>query len=131
MTSTTTEWDTATLPEAGFAPDLEERFDVARQAGVLPNLHGVVAARNGRISFERYLAGLDAARGRPLGVVRFGPDTLHDMRSVTKSIVGLLYGIALATGLVPPPEAKLVEQFLDTQTLALTLQGCVSQSAMR
>jgi hypothetical protein len=27
MTSTTTEWGTATLPEAGFAPDLEERFE--------------------------------------------------------------------------------------------------------
>ena len=118
MTSTTTEWGTATLPEAGFAPDLEERFDVARQAGVLPNLHGVVAARNGRIFFERYLAGLDAARGRPLGVVRFGPDTLHDMRSVTKSIVGLLYGIALATGCVPLPEAKLVEQFLEYPELS-------------
>jgi hypothetical protein len=49
MTSMTTEWGTATLPEAGFAPDLEERFEVAREAGVLPNLHGVVAARNGRI----------------------------------------------------------------------------------
>jgi hypothetical protein len=55
MTSTTTEWGTATLPEAGFAPDLEERFDVARQAGVLPNLHGVVAARNGRIFFEQLI----------------------------------------------------------------------------
>jgi CubicO group peptidase (beta-lactamase class C family) len=118
MTSTTTEWGTATLPEAGFAPDLEERFDVARQAGVLPNLHGVVAARNGRISFERYLAGVDAARGRPLGVVRFGPDTLHDMRSVTKSIVGLLYGIALANGCAPMPEATLVEQFLEYPELA-------------
>ena len=29
------------------------------------------------------------------------------------------------------PEAKLVEQFLEYQTLALTLQGSVSQSAMR
>jgi CubicO group peptidase (beta-lactamase class C family) len=118
MTSTTSEWSIASLPEAGFASDLEERFDVARQAGVLPNLHGVVAARNGRIFFERYLAGLDAARGRPLGVVHFGPDTLHDMRSVTKSIVGLLYGIALAAGLVPIPEAKLVEQFLEYPELS-------------
>ena len=113
MTSTTTELGVATLPEAGFAPDLEERFEIARRAGVLPNLHGVVAARNGRIFFERYLAGLDAALARPLGVVRFGPDTLHDMRSVTKSIVGLLYGMALATGCVPTPEAKLIEQFLE------------------
>jgi len=121
MTSTITEWGTANLPEAGFAPDLEERFDVARQAGVLPNLHGVVAARNGRIFFERYLAGVDAARGRPLGVIRFGPGTLHDMRSVTKSIVGLLYGIALANGCVPPPEAKLVEQFLEYPDLSTDL----------
>ena len=66
MISTTTEWGTATLSEAGFAPDVEERFEVAREAGVLPNLHGVVAARNGRIFFERYLAGLDAALARPL-----------------------------------------------------------------
>jgi CubicO group peptidase (beta-lactamase class C family) len=118
MISTTTEWGTATLSEAGFAPDVEERFEVAREAGVLPNLHGVVAARNGRIFFERYLAGLDAALARPLGVVRFGPDTLHDMRSVTKSIVGLLYGIALATGCVPIPEAKLVEQFMEYPDLS-------------
>ena len=78
----------------------------------------MVAARNGRIFFERYLPGLDAVLARPLGVVRFGPDTLHDMRSVTKSIVGLLYGIALANGCVPIPEAKLVEQFLEYPELA-------------
>src|SRR5271169_4777287 len=89
-------WSVVTPVEAGFAPDLEERFEIARQAGVLPNLHGVVAARGGRIFFERYLAGPDSARARPLGVIKFGPDTLHDMRSATKSIVGLLYGVALA-----------------------------------
>ncbi len=52
----------ATPAEAGFAPDLEDRFEIARHAGILPNLHGVVAARDGRIFFERYLAGPDAAR---------------------------------------------------------------------
>ena len=113
-----TTWDSATPPEAGFAPDLEERFEVARQAGVLANLHGTVAARDGRVFFERYLAGTDAARARPLGVVRFGPDTLHDLRSVTKSVVGLLYGIALAAGRVPAPEAILVEQFPEYLDLA-------------
>ena len=121
MTSTTTEWDIATPLEAGFASTLRNASDVARQAGVLPNLHGVVAARNGRISFERYLAGLDAARGRPLGVVRFGPDTLHDMRSVTKSIVGLLHGTRSPcqwVAVLLPREAKLVEQFLEYPELA-------------
>ncbi len=104
-------WSVVTPVEAGFAPDIEDRLELARQAGTLPNLHGVVAARAGRIFLERYFAGPDTARARPLGVIRFGPDTLHDLRSVTKSIVGLLYGIALAAGQVPAPDAYLLEQF--------------------
>jgi CubicO group peptidase (beta-lactamase class C family) len=107
---TDTEWDTTTPAGAGFAPDLDENFEIARQAGILPNLHGVVAAHGGRIFFERYLAGPDAGR-TPLGVIRFGSKTLHDMRSVSKSIVGLLYGIALAAGRVPVPEANLLSRF--------------------
>lgn len=103
-------WNTTTPAEAGFAPDLDENFEIARQAGILPNLHGVIAARGGQIFFERYLAGPDAGRS-PLGIVRFGPETRHDMRSVSKSIVGLLYGIALAAGHVPVPEASLLAQF--------------------
>jgi hypothetical protein len=70
---TDTRWDTTTPAEAGFGSDLDENFEIARQAGTLPNLHGVIAARGGRIFFERYLAGPDAGRS-PLGVVRFGPD---------------------------------------------------------
>ncbi len=113
-----TEWNVTTPAEAGFAPDLARRFDIAREAGILPNLHAVVAARSGRIFFERYFAGTDSARGRPLGVVHFGPDTLHDLRSVTKSTVGLLYGIALAKGHVPPPHTKLLAQFPEYRELA-------------
>ena len=50
--------------------------------------------------------GEDEAWGRKLGQVTFDPTVLHDLRSVTKSIVGMLYGIALADGKVPPPEAQ-------------------------
>ena len=115
--TTDTKWSETTPSEAGFAPDLDENFEVARQAGILPNLHGVVAARGGRIFFERYLAGPDAGR-RPLGIIRFGPETLHDMRSVSKSIVGLLYGIAVAAGRVPTPEANLISQFPEYSELS-------------
>ena len=118
MAVTTAALGLTTPLEAGFAPNLEARLETARQAGVLPNLHGVVAARGGRIFFERYLAGTDAARARPLGVIRFQSDTLHDLRSITKSIVGLLYGIALAAGRVAGPEAKLLEQFPEYPELA-------------
>jgi CubicO group peptidase (beta-lactamase class C family) len=56
--------------------------------------------------------------GTPLHAVAFGPDTLHDLRSVTKSVVGLLYGIALDRGLVPPPDAPLLAQFPQYPDLA-------------
>jgi hypothetical protein len=113
---TDTKWNTTTPAEAGFGPDLDENFEIARQAGTLPNLRGVIAARGGRIFFERYLAGFDAGRS-PLGIIRFGPETLHDMRSVSKSVVGLLYGIALAAGRVPVPEANLLSQFSEYSDL--------------
>src|SRR5215472_7973751 len=50
--------------------------------------------------------------------VTFAPLVLHDLRSVSKSVVGLLYGIALADGNVPPPEGKLYDQFPDYADLA-------------
>lgn len=118
MSATHSDRDLATPEEAGFTSDLDERFEIARQAGTLPNLHGVVASRKGRVFFERYLPGTDSARARPLGTVRFGPETLHDLRSVTKSIVGLLYGMALADGKVPQPDAKLLDHFPEYPDLA-------------
>jgi CubicO group peptidase (beta-lactamase class C family) len=68
--------------------------------------------------FERYLPGNDEVWGRNIGNVAFGPDTLHDMRSVTKSIVGLLYGIALDRRQVPPPDQPLLAQFPEYSDLA-------------
>jgi CubicO group peptidase (beta-lactamase class C family) len=109
------------LPPApsGFRGDLGERFDAGVRSGLLRDLHAVVVARNGRIVLERYSAGPDEAWGRPLGTIAHGPDTLHDLRSVTKSIVcGLLYGIALSRGLVPPPETPLAAVFPEVPGLA-------------
>lgn len=87
--------------------DLKESF----AKGELPGLHAVVVHfENERIA-EAYFDGEDESWGRPLGVVSHGPETLHDVRSITKSVVGLLYGIALEDGLVPPLDAKLLDHF--------------------
>jgi CubicO group peptidase (beta-lactamase class C family) len=100
------DWLSISPDEAGFASDLEARLDKAVAEKRVWNLHGVVIVRRGRLVLERYFEGDDNARGRPLGKVAFKPDTLHDLRSASKSIVGLLYGIALAYGKVPPPERQ-------------------------
>jgi CubicO group peptidase (beta-lactamase class C family) len=44
------------------------------------------------------------------------------MRSITKSVVSLLYGIALDRGLVPTPDASLLDQFPDHADLVSDAQ---------
>ena len=102
----------------GFAADLPSRFAALQDSGRSLNVHGVVAFRKGRMMFERYMPGTDEMWGQPLGTVDFKADTLHDMRSVTKSIVGLLYGIALGQQRVPAPDQPLLAQFPEYPDLA-------------
>src|ERR1700730_14728015 len=105
------DWHTVSPAEAGFADDLEARLDKAIAEKRVWNLHSVIIVRNGRLVLERYFDGQDDARGRPLGMVAFKADTLHDLRSASKSVVGLLYGIALAAGNVPSPDQPLMRAF--------------------
>jgi CubicO group peptidase (beta-lactamase class C family) len=88
-----------------------ERLDAAIGSGATPRLHGVAVVLDGDVVVERYGTGEDWSWGDPLGVVAFGPDVLHDLRSVSKSVVSLLYGIALERGLVPPPDDPLLASF--------------------
>ena len=96
---------------AAFPPDLAARLDAAFAAGKLPGLHAVVLTQHGQTILERYYPGPDELWGRPLGTVDFTRETRHDLRSVSKSIVGLLYGIALAAGKVPPLDSPLLDAF--------------------
>jgi CubicO group peptidase (beta-lactamase class C family) len=118
IASAATAFEQAAPETMGFAPGLAERFATLQDAGRLLNVHGVVALRRGRVVFERYMAGTDVVWDRPAGTVDFTADTLHDMRSVTKSIVGLLYGIALGNSRVPAPDQPLLAQFPEYPDLA-------------
>ena len=90
-----TNWDRATPEVAGFAPNLEHELAAGFESGLLLPIHALLVSRNGKLVLEQYFDGEDETWGDPLGKVQFGPEVLHDLRSVTKSIVGLLYGIAL------------------------------------
>jgi len=111
--ATAFEWRKTSPAEAGFAPDMEARLEKLISSGRAWKLHGVVVARKGALVLERYEAGEDEVWGEPAGRVAFGPETLHDLRSVTKSVLGLLYGLALARGRVPPPDQPLLDAFPD------------------
>jgi CubicO group peptidase (beta-lactamase class C family) len=115
-----------TIAPSAFATslsqDIAQRLAQARQDGKVTGLHTLLVSQGGRLVFEYYGQGDDEAESRgALGTVVFGPDVPHDLRSVSKSVVGLAYGIALAAGNVPPPEDKLYEQFPEYSDLGSQL----------
>ena len=64
------------------------------------NVHAVLVARGGKLVFERYFNGSDEIYTRRVGNVTFDADTLHDMKSVSKSVASLAVGIAIDRGLI-------------------------------
>ncbi len=68
---------------------------------------------DGRLVFEEYFTGTDERWGRPRGEVTFGPESLHDLRSVTKSVTSLLLGIALKENYQSKLDRPLVSYFPD------------------
>lgn len=72
------------------------------------NVHSVLVMHRGQLIAERYLSGDDQTLYSLWRTHRtFGADDLHDMRSISKSVIGLLYGILLARGEVPGLEVPV------------------------
>jgi CubicO group peptidase (beta-lactamase class C family) len=53
------------------------------------NVHAVLVARGGKLLFERYFRGSDEINGRRVENVTFDADTLHNIKSVSKSVASL------------------------------------------
>ncbi|MFC0533259.1 serine hydrolase domain-containing protein [Phytohabitans kaempferiae] len=114
---------------------IRDRLDDVLAAGRAEGLHAVVVVHGGRTVLEHYGKGEDFAWNTPLGTVDFGPRTPHDVRSVTKSVVALLYGIALGEGRVPEPAQPLLAAFpeypdlaADPARAALTVEHALTMS---
>ena len=82
------------------------------------NLHSLLVLRHGRLVAELYRTGLDAGiYSLWRSSTAFGPDALHDMRSVSKSVLGLTYGILMAKGpAVATPAATLFPEYAELAT---------------
>jgi CubicO group peptidase (beta-lactamase class C family) len=80
------------------------------------NPHSVVVVRNGAVVYEAYFSGLDRRWPQqhwrePLQNMSHDVSTVHDLQSVTKSVVALLVGIALDRGIIKNVDAPLLPFF--------------------
>lgn len=104
-------WTEPNAALAGLRDDTAARLVTEAGRGEFRNLHGLIIVRGGNLGLETYFTGDDQQFGQSLGIVPHGANILHDVRSITKSIVSLLYGIALAGKLVPPATARLFDHY--------------------
>ncbi|MBK9163234.1 MAG: serine hydrolase [Acidobacteria bacterium] len=80
--------------------------------GKFPNMHSLLIFRHGKLVYENYFTGEDVERGvGPLGVVNHTRDTLHDLRSVTKSIVAAAVLIAHSQGKIKSLDDPIFSYF--------------------
>ena len=129
------EWPVATPESVGLSGarlcEMVRWLDDWRQG----NVHAVLVARHGKLVFERYFSGSDEAWGRALGDVAFGPETKHDERSVTKSVVALVLGIVIDQGLIKSidePVLSFFPEYADLRTPEkdrITLRHLITMSA--
>ena len=135
QTSAADEWFTVDEQTDPQLVSLSEKLDYAFEHGALKNLHGLVVIKNKRLLMEKYYPGNDQVWGMPLGKVKFDQYILHDLRSITKSIVSLLYGIAHDRKLVPGVNTPVIESFPAYEELAqnpdvkkITIENVLSMS---
>lgn len=106
------------------------------------NIHSVVIERHGKLVAELYRSGKDKSIARGLGLwpplaptVRFGPDTLHDARSIGKSVIDLLLGIERQQGKIGSLATPVLDYYPEHQDLrsparnAIHLEHLLTMSA--
>lgn len=108
-------WEVAAPEAAGFDPAALEALAEDIPRGGYGNIHAVLVEHDGRLVLERYFQGTDEIAVGTLRTVRFGPDNLHDLRSVTKSVVALLLGVALGGEYGQALDAPITAYFPDIE----------------
>lgn len=130
----TSGWPVAAPDDVGLDQQslctLAQKLDAAKE----DNVHAVLIARHGKLVFERYFTGSDSHWGQPAKDIAFGPDVPHDLRSISKSVVSLLVGIAVGKGWVASidqPVLALLPAYADLsspQKQGITLRHLLTMS---
>lgn len=78
-----------------------------------PNIHSILIVKGKKLVFERYFTGSDQNWGSNLGITGHSRATLHDIRSITKSVVATTIGIAIDQGLITSVDQNIFDFFPD------------------
>jgi CubicO group peptidase (beta-lactamase class C family) len=97
--------------KVGFDASVLNKIDTAVSHGTFPNIHSVLIAKDGKLVFEKYWPGKDEVWAVGKGVIPHSKDSLHDIRSISKSIVSACFGILLQQGKIKSVHQKIFDSF--------------------
>lgn len=83
------------------------------KTGFYPNRHSLLIYKDDKLVLEKYFSGKDENWGNDLGIVQHNETVLHDMRSVSKSIVSACIGIAISQGKIKSVNQPIFDFFED------------------
>ena len=95
----------------GIDSSIIHSLEVAIENGTYPNIHSVLISHHGKLLYEKYWAGKDEHWGDNLGVTIHAKDSLHDIRSISKSVVSACVGIAIRQGKIKSADQRVFDFF--------------------
>jgi len=125
----------ASMADMGIDSIVINKIDTAIANGTYPNIHSLLIVRNNKLVYEHYWPGKDQSWGKDLGIRTHGKDSLHDIRSISKSIVSACVGIAIQQGKIKSIDQKVFDFFpeykkLDTGLISsLTIKHLLTMSS--
>jgi CubicO group peptidase (beta-lactamase class C family) len=128
-------WKTANANSVGVDSTRLATLTESIRAWPELGVHAILIERAGQLIYEEYFNGFDEQWGQSLGRVSMTAETRHDLRSVTKSVVSALVGIAHGEGKIQSLDQPVVRWFpgypdLDTaERRRVTLAQVMSMTA--
>lgn len=91
-------WSTAHAESLGLSAERLAAMTASIRGWPELGVHAILIERGGRLVYEEYFTAVDQRWGTSLGRRTMTRDSLHDLRSITKSVVSALAGIAAGDG---------------------------------
>jgi len=101
----------ASMAEVGIDSSIINKIDTAITNGTYPNIHSLLITRNNKLVYEKYWPGKDERWGDNFDLIDHGKDSLHDIRSISKSVVSACVGIAIKQGKIKSVDQKVFDFF--------------------
>ena len=99
------------LKNAGFDSVRIHAMTQAIAQQEYPNIHSVLIVKNKKLVYEQYFPGEDEIWGTSIGKINHTKDSLHDVRSISKSVLSACIGIAIAQGKIKSEDQKVWDFF--------------------